>query len=110
MPDRRFEIGVSAIALALCGCGGPPTSDVLLFGSLGNAIRATGFVCENVVRAEEIESTGSDWRVVCDEALVYLASMGTDGAVCIEPVFQGDADERAAVGTPEPRCTDPESP
>jgi hypothetical protein len=101
-----FEIGMPVIAMGLYGCGGQPTSEVLLFGSLGNAIRTTGFVCESVVRAEEIESTGSDWRVVCDETLVYLASMGADGAVCIEPVFQGDAEQRQGVRTPEPRCTE----
>lgn len=110
MRGRVLETWMLTSVACLGACGGPPTNEVLLFGSLGNAIRATGFVCEAVVRAEEIESTGSDWRVVCDEALVYLASMRNDGAICIGPVFQGDAPADASVRTPEPRCTDPTTP
>lgn len=99
------------LALALCagGCGGPRTSEVLLYGSLGNAIRDTGFVCDEVVDAQEIEGTGDAWRVTCDETLVYLASVRPDGGICVEPVLHGDAAEAVAV-SPEARCTEPTTP
>lgn len=99
----RVTVSISGLALVGCG-GGPPTSEVLLFGSLGNAIRDTGHVCEDVELADEIEATENDWRVTCDETLVYLVSLQSDGSVCVSPVLQGVPTGRAPAPA-EPRCT-----
>ena len=41
---------------------------------LGAAIRDAGFVCEKVVETTKAEAPVPAWRVVCNDALVYLAS------------------------------------
>lgn len=110
MWNRGLLIWTLPLAALSSGCGNTPNSEVLLLGSLGNAIRATGFVCETVERAEEIEAADNDWRVSCDATLVYIASVREDGAICVEPVFHGDAAEGIAVRTPEARCTEPTTP
>lgn len=96
-------------AAAAAGCGGPPTNEVLLFGSLGNAIRDTGFACESVEQAEELDAAGGAWRVTCDGSRVYLANVRDDGAVCIERIPQGGTADSVTAPS-EAQCTQPATP
>ncbi len=53
--------------------------------SLVDAIRDTGFVCAEVVSSDDLVGDRSQWRVVCEDARAYLASLEQDGRICVSP-------------------------
>ena len=53
--------------------------------SLVNAIRDTGFLCAEVTSSYDLVGDGSQWRVVCEDARAYLASVEQDGQICVSP-------------------------
>jgi len=89
---------------SLAACGRESTRDVLLRGSLRNAIVDAGFSCERDLESSHIEARGESWHVNCGNAEAYLVSMRSeDGSVCVEPVY---SDNVLGVegALPEPRC------
>ncbi len=64
---------------------GACTQPSRLDDSLVNAIRDTGFVCAEVSSSYDLTGDGSQWRVVCENAHVYLASLEQDGQICVSP-------------------------
>lgn len=51
------------------------------------AIRDAGYLCEEVVAATKAEASVPAWRVVCNDALVYLASSEeNDDALHVAPL------------------------
>ncbi len=69
---------------------GACTQPSRLDDSLVNAIRDTGFVCAEVSSSYDITGDGSQWRVACENAHVYVASLGQDGQICVSPVAYVD--------------------
>ena len=72
-------------ALLLC------TSCVVTSDRIVTAIRDTGFTCDAVNSSEELDPSGSHWRVACTGARAYLASFEPDGRICISPVAYVEA-------------------
>ena len=70
---------------------GACTQPSRLDDSLVNAIRDTGFVCAEVSSSYDLTGDGSQWRVVCENAHVYLASLEQDGQICVSPFAYVDA-------------------
>ncbi len=62
---------------------GACTQPSRLDDSLVNAIRDTGFVCAEVSSSYDLTGDGSQWRVVCENAHAYLASLEQDGQICV---------------------------
>jgi hypothetical protein len=54
------------------------------------AIRDAGYLCDEVIDVTAPAETTTDWRVLCRDMLVYLASLDTSDAVHIEPIPYGD--------------------
>jgi hypothetical protein len=55
------------------------------------AIKDAGYLCEQIVDATAPSGGGgSAWRVLCNDMLVYVASLDAAGAVHIEPIPYGD--------------------
>jgi hypothetical protein len=78
-------------AVSICGAQPIDTLADLSEGRrnarLGAAIRDAGFVCEKVVETTKTEAPVPAWRVVCNDALVYLASSDeNDDALHVEPL------------------------
>ena len=83
---------------------GACTQPSRLDDSLVNAIRDTGFVCAEVSSSYDLTGDGSQWRVVCENAHAYLASLEQDGQICVSPFAYVDnppayVDGRAAAET-----------
>jgi hypothetical protein len=55
-----------------------------------DAIRSAGYRCEEIVDVTMAEGGGMVWRVVCNDALVYLASIDATGGIHMEPVPYAD--------------------
>jgi hypothetical protein len=72
--------------------------------TLGTAIRDVGFPCDSVVSTQATGDSGNSWRVACDDARVYAASVESGGDLCIEPVLFVDGVGQP-VNIPEARCT-----
>ncbi len=64
---------------------GACTQPSRLDDSLANAIRDTGFVCAEVSSSYDLTGDGSQWRVFCENAHMYLASLEQDGQICVRP-------------------------
>ncbi len=62
---------------------GACTQPSRLDDSLVNAIRDMGFVCAEVSSSYDLTGDGSQWRVVCENAHAYLASLEQDGQICV---------------------------
>jgi hypothetical protein len=69
------------------------------------AIKDAGYLCEQVIDATAPSGGGgSAWRVLCNDMLVYIASLDAAGAVHIEPIPYGDP--ARVVAFPESRDPD----
>ena len=55
------------------------------------AIRDTGFACERINSSQQLDDSGSRWRVACTDAQTYLASLEHDGRICISPIAYVEA-------------------
>ncbi len=64
---------------------GACTQPSRLDDSLVNAIRDTGFVCAEVSSSYDLTGDGSQWRVFCENAHVYVASLEQDVQICVSP-------------------------
>ncbi len=51
-----------------------------------SAIKSTGFGCDNLTSAQELDEDGTLWRVACDDARAYLVSFEEDGRICVSPI------------------------
>ena len=69
---------------------GACTQPSRLDDSLVNAIRDTGFVCAEVSSSYDVTGDGRQWRVACENAHVYVASLEQDGRICVSPVAYVD--------------------
>ncbi len=74
----------------MLGFLGACTQPSRLDDSLANALRDTGFVCAEVSSSYDLTGDGSQWRVVCENAHAYLASLEQDGQICVSPVAYVD--------------------
>jgi hypothetical protein len=103
----------AATIVACClqsACGREATRDVLLSGSLRNAIEEVGFGCDRTLDSSDIAASGQDWRVSCGESQVYLVSVrSADGAVCVEPISNLDDRDTQPAPASEVRCTAPDT-
>jgi hypothetical protein len=73
--------------------------------TLGQALLETGFPCDRVVSSDRLGETTTSWRIACDNAQTYLASLQEGGEICFEPVLYGDGLAPQPIFTPEARCT-----
>jgi hypothetical protein len=51
------------------------------------AIRAAGFVCEDVIGVDQAEAGAPAWRTRCPDLLAYLVRVGDDGGLAVEPTL-----------------------
>ncbi len=56
-------------------------------GDLVSAIKNTGFECENLTTARELDADGTIWRIACGDTRAYLASFEKDGRICVSPLL-----------------------
>ena len=68
------------LILALCASCASPSGDLV------SAIKNTGFECDNLTGARELDEDGTLWRIACGDARAYLASFEEDGRICVSPV------------------------
>jgi hypothetical protein len=54
------------------------------------AIRENGFVCSDVMSAEQGSDPLGGWHVACRGALTYFVAVGATGELVVEPVPVGD--------------------
>jgi hypothetical protein len=54
------------------------------------AIRDSGYLCDEVIDVTAPVETATGWRVLCKDMLVYFGSLDTNDAVHIEPIPYGD--------------------
>jgi hypothetical protein len=54
------------------------------------SIRDAGYLCDRVLDVTAAESVETAWRVLCNDMLVYVASLDGDEAIHIEPIPYGD--------------------
>lgn len=106
---RLSAVSRAALASSLCAAGvctaQPAALDELGVAErnqrLVTAVRDAGYRCEELVDAMPAQAAMPAWRVVCNDALVYLASTSeVDGSLHVEPLPYRDP-----VGPPvnEPR-------
>jgi hypothetical protein len=93
----RFAVGFAVLAQGIAGGCAEQTTDG--FGNLPDderndrfvgAIRDAGYRCETVIDVMAVQGGRMGWRVVCNDALVYLASLDAADAIDVEPVPYGD--------------------
>jgi hypothetical protein len=121
---------IPALALSVAGvvlCAGCDRQSPTLFESehlhdlLMRTFADTGFVCEGIVGTRPAGADATSLRISCTDALIYLASIGEGGEVCMEPVLYGDlswgirrtvrpAGDDAAVEIAAPSPIDPSFP
>ena len=100
--------GTLTILVLLAACAGP-SHDLVA------AIRDTGFACERINNSQELDDSGSRWRVACTDAQTYLASFEHDGRICVSPIAYVETPvndlelefEWPPQGTSDLRCTAP---
>ena len=56
-------------------------------GTFVIAIRAAGFVCEDVVGVDQAEAGAPAWRARCPDLRAYLLSVAADGGLAVEPTL-----------------------
>ena len=95
---------LGAIAFIATGCSG---QTALSNETFGTAVREVGLTCEMVVHSAPLNEENTSWRVFCDQAQTYLASVKADGHLCIEPLYIGDGIGPVGAGfiLPKARCT-----
>ena len=76
LPGTLFILALSA------SCASPS-------GDLVSAIKNTGFECDNLTSARELDEDGTLWRIACGDARAYLASFEEDGRICVSPIDIG---------------------
>ena len=54
------------------------------------AIRDAGFLCAEVLSAQQVGDQGSGWRVGCPAALAYSVIVAESGRLTVKPVAQWD--------------------
>jgi hypothetical protein len=54
------------------------------------AIRDTGYLCEEIIDVTAPAELAIGWRVLCRDMLVYLATLDTSDVLHIEPIAYGD--------------------
>ena len=69
------------------------------------AIRDAGYLCDEIIDATSPPVGGSVWRVLCNDMLVYVASLDESDAFHIEPIPYGDPGPIPVIRNPE---TEPE--
>jgi precorrin-4 methylase len=93
----RFGVGVAMLAATFTAAGCTQQAESLL--SLPDdqrnirfveAIRSAGYRCEEIVDVTVAEGGRMVWRVVCNDAHVYLASIDATDAIHMEPVPYAD--------------------
>ncbi len=128
--EGRLHAGSIPLALSMAGmlllaaCDRQPTTvfdtehlDDLLMQTFTH----TGFICDGIVDARPVGADSASLRISCNDARIYLASIGERGEVCMEPVIYGDlrpgmqqsvrrAGDDAAVGISVPLPIDPSFP
>ena len=109
-PERQFMriAATLTIPAIFAACAGPSHDFVA-------AIRDTGFACERINSSQQLDDSGSRWRVACMDAQTYLASIEHDGSICVSPIAYVEAPvtdielefEWPLQGTSDLRCTTP---
>jgi hypothetical protein len=106
MYKEMFTTASLAAAVSLAAaCSG---QTALTDETLEKAVREVGLPCGTVIRSEPIDEDNTSWRVSCDQAQTYVASVMPNGRLCIEPLYIGDggpAPAGASFVFPEARCT-----
>lgn len=100
--------GTLTILVLFAACAGPSRDLVAV-------IRDMGFACERINSSQELDDSGSRWRVACADAQTYLASVEHDGRICVSPIAYVEAPVTdlelefgwPPQGTSELRCTTP---
>jgi hypothetical protein len=54
------------------------------------AIRESGFVCNDLMSADQSADSFGGWRVACRGALTYFVAVGASGELVVQPVPMGD--------------------
>jgi hypothetical protein len=54
------------------------------------AIRDAGYLCDEIIDATSPPVGGSVWRVLCNDMLVYVASLDADDVFHVEPIPYSD--------------------
>ncbi len=75
--------GALLMASLSASCGGPR--------DLVHAIRATGFECESLPSSQEMDESGTRWRIACGNARTYLTFLEDDGSICVTPLAYAEA-------------------
>ena len=94
----------SLVPMLLASCSEDRAIDEPSIETLASAIRAVGYACGNVVDSSDIATERRNWRVACDGARTYAASLSNDGNICITPIPYVDAVVPAPIQTTPQRC------
>jgi hypothetical protein len=98
-------VSKSVLAIAIISaCAGCARSSGPTPETLGATIRDSGLRCSEVASAEVIPEREGTWRVTCDDALVYAATLADNGELCIEAIIAGGFSGDLAPTPPDPRC------
>jgi hypothetical protein len=106
----RQLVGVLACGAAMLGAACSPRSETSIRTApaeernalLRQAIRDSGYLCDEVIDATAPAEAAAVWRVLCTDMLVYVASLDAQDAVHIEPIAYGDPAIAPASRNPEP--------
>jgi len=103
-PESKGVVMASRLSVAAAACGAallgacaeraPPSireapaedRDRLLL----QAIRDAGYLCDEILDTTAAPTGGSMWRVLCNDMLVYIASLDGADVLHIEPIPYGD--------------------
>ena len=94
----RLLVGPLACGAAMLGaaCSQRPETSIRTAPAeernalLRQAIRDSGYLCDEVIDATAPAEATAVWRVLCTDMLVYVASLDTEDTVHIEPIAYGD--------------------
>ena len=75
----------------LAGCSGDFATDEFPADRLKSVIRAVGYPCIEVVDSARLTDESRAWRVQCQDALAYTASLSNDGRICVVPMAYVDS-------------------
>lgn len=68
---------------------------------LQQAIREAGYLCDEIIDATSPPVGGAVWRVLCNDMLVYVASLDAADVFHIEPIPYGDPGPIPAIRNPD---------
>jgi hypothetical protein len=105
--NRLVAAAASCGAVLLGGCAEPVEPSVRdapveqRNQLLMQAIRDAGYLCDEIIDATSPPVGDSVWRVLCNDMLVYVASLDAADVFHIEPIPYGDPGPLPVIRNPE---------